>query len=371
MEKNISLCSDDYDLITLVTPVYNEESNLQAFYLAVRQALEDRDFHFEIVFVNDGSSDRSIEILQDICAKDPRVRVLSFSRNFGALSACNAGLREARGDAVVIMSADLQDPPSLIPVLVESWRKGYEIVWAIRESRDDPLLKKMLARSFYGIIRTLAFPDYPENGTDCGLFGRRAVEIYNLLPERDSSPFFTFYAFGFRQARVSYLRRARERGKSSWPFWRRVKSCIDIVTTFSYVPLRLISTTGITFSTLALIAGVFLALRRVLFGLGGEGWTSLAVLLLLVGGLLALFIGIIAEYVWRIGEHTRQRPRYIIAERYGSKASIETEAMDPLHIDVSMKARPGRAMEDGSNKDSTVISDGDRYEATRRVNLLP
>jgi glycosyltransferase involved in cell wall biosynthesis len=328
------------ELISLVTPVYNEQDNLEAFHSAVDDALSDKDFDFEIVFVNDGSRDDSEGILHRIADTDSRVKVLSFSRNFGALSACNAGLREARGNAVVVMSADLQDPPSIIPALVDAWRQGNEIVWAVRESRNDPFFKKLFARTFYGVIRALAFPDYPENGTDCGLFGRRAVQVYNLLPERDSSPFFTFYAFGFRQARVPYVRRARERGKSSWPFWRRVKSCIDIVTTFSYLPLRMISTTGIIFSSLALAAGVFLILRRVLFGLGGEGWTSIAVLLLLIGGLLSLFIGIIAEYVWRIGEHTRQRPRYIINGRHGADSGrVNADHMDILHIDVSNMGR--------------------------------
>ncbi|MEA2975598.1 MAG: polyisoprenyl-phosphate glycosyltransferase [Alphaproteobacteria bacterium] len=328
------------DLVSLVSPIYNEQENLEAFYAAVDEAVAGKDFDLEFIFVNDGSRDQSEKILNKLASLDPRMHVLSFSRNFGALSACNAGLREARGNAIVVMSADLQDPPSLIPDLVNAWRKGNEIVWAVRQTRDDPFFKRLFARAFYGVIRVLVFSDYPENGTDCGLFGRRAVEVYNLLPERDSSPFFTFYAFGFQQTRIPYVRRARERGKSSWPFWRRVKSCIDIVTTFSYAPLRVISATGVAFSTIALLYGTFLLVRRVAFGLGGEGWTSLAVLILFIGGMLALFIGIIAEYVWRIGEHTRQRPRYIIERRTGQAGKdIGTTANDPLHIDVSGMGR--------------------------------
>ena len=217
--------------------------------------------------------------------------------------------------------------------------------------RDDPFFKTLFARIFYGVIRTLIFPDYPKNGTDCGLFSRRVVTVYNLLPERDFNPIFSIFALGFRQGRVPYARQARLHGSSSWTFWRRVKNCIDIVTTFSYLPLRLISTTGVAFSTVAMIYGLFLVIRRLLFGLGGEGWTSVAVLLLLVGGLLALFIGIIAEYVWRIGEHTRQRPRYIIAEDYGTNADVGAETMDILHIDVSTH-KPNHSLPSADDKKS-------------------
>ncbi len=337
------------DLISIVSPVYNEQDNLRLFYRAIADAVKDHDFDVEMVLVNDGSRDGSEAILQELAASDPRVRVLSFSRNFGAIAACNAGLHAARGDGVVLMSADLQDPPTLIPRFVAEWRKGADIVWGVRETRDDPFLKTLFARMFYGVIRGLAFPEYPKDGTDCGLFSRRVITVYNLLPERDSSPFFSIFALGFEQTQVPYGRQARLHGKSNWTFWRRVKNCIDIVTTFSYFPLRLISATGAIFSTVALIYGLFLIARRFFFGLGGEGWTSLAVLLLFVGGMLALFIGIIAEYVWRIGEHTRQRPRYIIARRYDQQSAGTTDAHTPgdiLHIDVSgMERKPNPSQE--------------------------
>jgi dolichol-phosphate mannosyltransferase len=345
MKETVDSGANRRDLISIVSPVFNEEGNLCAFHSGVVEATKHEDFDIEMILVNDGSRDRSEEILRDLVERDPRVRVLSFSRNFGALAACNAGLRAARGDGVVLMSADLQDPPSLIPRFVSEWRKGYDIVWGTRDTRDDPFLKTLFARIFYGVIRLLVFHDYPRNGTDCGLFSRRVMTVYNLLPERDSNPIFTIFALGFEQQRVPYSRQARVHGRSGWTFWRRVKNCIDIVTTFSYLPLRLISTTGLIFSTFSLIFGAFLIIRRLFFNLGGEGWTSLAVLLLFVGGMLALFIGIIAEYVWRIGEHTRQRPRYIIARRYETEVgSAASEPSDILHIDVSQigRERAGR-----------------------------
>ncbi len=322
------------DLISIVSPVYNEQDNLELFYKTVTDVVRDADFDLEMILVNDGSQDRSEEVLERLAKQDSRVTVLSFSRNFGAVAACNAGLRIAKGDAVVLLATDLQDPPGLIPRLVTEWRNGNDIVWAVRETRDDPASKVLFARLFYVAIRLFVFPDYPENGTDCGLVSRRVLDIYNLIPERDSNPFFTIYSFGFRQARIPYNRMARKRGKSHWSFLRRLKNCIDIITAFSYLPIRIISATGAIFSIFALLYGLLIIIRRVLFGLGGDGWTSLAVLLLFVGGMLSLFVGIIAEYVWRIAEHSRQRPRYIIARRYGGSPSLQG-LYDTLHIEVS------------------------------------
>jgi polyisoprenyl-phosphate glycosyltransferase len=330
------------DLISIVSPVYNERDNLGELHRAISEVVKTADFDIEFVLVDDGSRDDSEDVLRQLAAADPRVRVLVFSRNFGALAACNAGLRAARGDAVILMSADLQDPPSLIPRFVAEWRNGSDIVWGVRETRQDPFLKTLFARIFYGVIRIFVFPDYPKLGMDCGLFSQRVLTVYNLVPERDCNPFFSIFSLGFRQAQIPYARRARMHGCSNWTFWRRVKNCIDIVTTFSYLPLRLISATGIAFSGFALAYGTLIVIRRIFFGLGGEGWTSLAVLILLIGGLLALFIGIIAEYVWRIGEHTRQRPRYIIARRYDKLTAEQgkQETFDVLHIDVS-RVEPG------------------------------
>lgn len=336
------------DLISIVSPVYNEQGNLLEFYRSIDEATGGSDFDIEIVFVNDGSTDKSEHILRQLAQDDARVRVLSFSRNFGAVSACNAGLRVAQGDGVVLMSADLQDPPSLIPKFVEQWRQGNDIVWGVRSARDDPFLKTLFARIFYAIIRILVFPEYPKLGMDCGLFSRRVLYVYNLLPERDCNPIFSIFALGFRQAQVSYTRAARLHGRSHWTFWRRVKNCIDIVTTFSQAPLRLISTAGVLFCSFAVIYGSILIVQHIFFGLGGAGWTSLATLILMVGGMLSLFIGIIAEYVWRIGEHARQRPRYIITSRYDRTVGFDNgERFDLLHLDVSTMAPPTWASQGG------------------------
>ena len=325
------------DLISLVTPVFCEEENVEPFHAAVAEAVSGADFDLEIVFVDDGSNDRTPEILRRVADKDPRVRIVTFSRNFGAIAGCTAGMLHAAGDAVALMTVDLQDPPALIPQLVDEWRKGNDIVWAVRRSRDDPFFKALFARAFYGIIRRIALPGYPEGGSDTGLFSRRVVDVYRAMPERNSSPFFTLFTYGFKQAQIPYDRGPRLRGTSGWPFWKRVKNAIDVVTSFSYWPLRLINVVGFLMAGAAILFGLVIIVRRLFFGLGGEGWASLAVLILLIGGLQMFFLGILAEYIWRIAEQTRQRPRYIISDTYGGdgQGTSKRRSVDPLDIDVS------------------------------------
>jgi len=331
------MTKDSRPLISLVCPVFNEIENVGVFYDEVLSAISDQDFDVEFIFVNDGSRDGTLAALRNMADKDSRVVVYNFSRNFGASAACACGLSHATGDAAILISVDLQDPPTLIPELVAKWRDENEIVWATRDTRDDPVSKKLFARLFYAIIRLFVFKDYPRDGTDVGLFSRRVIDVYKSLPERDSNPFFTLYSLGFQQARVPYHRQSRRAGESGWPFWRRVKAAIDIVTSFSYFPLRIISVSGMLIASASMIFGLNIIIRRVFFDLGGAGWPSLAVLILFLGGLQMLFIGIIAEYVWRISEQTRQRPRYIITERIGKGPRVleGSPKLDPLDLDVS------------------------------------
>jgi len=322
-------------LISIVTPVYREAANIERFFERASAAVKDRDFDVEFIFVNDGSPDDSLAILRRLAATDSRVRVISFIRNFGAIAGYTAGARHSSGDAAVLIASDLQDPPELIPQMVERWRQGHDVVWAVRDGRDDPWLKTALAQSFYAVVRLLVFPDYPRGGTDVFLMSRRALDVFHSLPERDSSPFFAVYAYGFPEARIPYRRGPRTAGESGWPFWKRVKNAIDVITSFSYAPLRLISATGFVFAILAFLAGLIIAYRRLVLDLGTEGWPSLAVLILFIGGVQIMFLGILAEYLWRIAEQSRQRPRYIIGERIGSWPPIERRKLDPLDLDVS------------------------------------
>jgi dolichol-phosphate mannosyltransferase len=327
------------ELVTLVSPVYCEEENLERFYEELMLALRGADFDVEILFVNDGSRDATPEILAQLAERDPRVRVLTFSRNFGALAAMTAGLYHASGEAVVVMSVDLQDPPSLIRSFVDHWREGYDIVWGVRDARDDPALKTLLARGFYWVIRRLAFPEFPRGGMDTGLFSRRVVDVYRTLPERHSSPIASIYDLGFRQAYVPYERRARERGTSGWPVWKRINTAIDIITGFSYLPIRIMSTVGALFCVAALSYAAVIVYRALFMGLGGEGWPSLAVLVLFIGGVQMIFLGVIAEYLWRTNQELRSRPRYIIVEDYGGDAVARGPRRTLYHLDLNVSDR--------------------------------
>jgi glycosyltransferase involved in cell wall biosynthesis len=328
-------------LISIVSPAHNEEKNLDIFHAQISEAVEGADFDIEFVIVDDGSRDRTAEVLRSLVARDRRVRALILSRNFGAIAACTAGLQHAVGDAAILMTCDLQEPASNIISFVERWRQGYDIIWAVRRKRDDPLVKSLFADSFYWLIRRLAFADYPKRGTDSGLFSRAALNIYRSLPERDSSPFYAFYTYGFRQGFIEYDRLARLHGTSGWSFWRRVKNAIDVMTGFSAAPLRFITALGVIAMAGAMLGSFYIFVFDLLFNAISPGWSSLMVISLFLGGLQLSAVGILAIYIWRISEQTRQRPRFIIAEAHGAKMpGVVTRLPNILDLDVSASSEP-------------------------------
>ncbi len=323
-------------LISIVSPAYNEEDNIDLFHAMISAEVAGKDYDIEFVFVNDGSRDGTRQALERLAARDARVRALNLSRNFGAIAACTAGLHHAVGDAVILMSSDLQDPATNVTKFVNRWREGYDVVWAVRTARNDPPMKTLLADSFYWLIRKVAFPDYPERGTDSGLFDRAPINVYRTLPERDSSPFYALYSYGFRQGYIEYERQARQHGTSSWSLWRRVKNAVDVLTTFSVFPLKMIAALGAVSFAMSQIGILYVVLSTMLFSAQSPGWASLVSIGLLVGGIQLLFLSILSLYAWRIGEQTKQRPRYIISEAAGSMTgSPPTRIANILDLDVS------------------------------------
>jgi polyisoprenyl-phosphate glycosyltransferase len=314
-------------VISIVVPALNEEENIQPFYKAVRSAIESlSDFEWEIVFVDDGSTDQTLEHILEIRETDPRVRALQLSRNFGSYAAIKAGFDHARGDACITISADLQDPPSLFAAFTERWKEGYNIVWGVREQRDDPWGKRFAADMFYRLIRRLALADLPEHGMDCGLFDRRVVDVFRQIRDKNSITFMTIYWMGFRQARVAYHRQSRRFGSSKWPIGRRVKSALDVITSFSYLPVRISSYLGLTISLIAFIGAIIVLFNRLVLGIGGLGWPSLMITILFLGGVQLLMLGIVGEYLWRINSEVRNRPQYIVMNQYGVE---KDEQVDP------------------------------------------
>lgn len=305
------------NLLSIVVPVYNEEDNIRPFYAALAPVLDRLDMPAEILFVDDGSKDRSYEIVSALSQQDNRVKCLRFSRNFGSHAAILAGLHSAEGDAAVIISVDLQDPPEMIHDLVARWQEGFHVVWAVREGREDPLSKKVLAALFYRLFRRIALPDYPAKGMDFGLFDRIVLEKLKEINELNNFLPGTIVWLGFRQTHVSYYRRARQIGRSKWSVGKRVKSALDAIVSFSHFPIRAISYTGILISVMSFLYASFLIVRKVFFDLGGPGWASLMVALLFLGGVQLVMLGILGEYIWRGSEQVKGRPPYIVMETVG------------------------------------------------------
>jgi dolichol-phosphate mannosyltransferase len=307
------------------------------FYTETSRAIKNIDVDFEFLFIDDGSSDDTYGALMKLADKDNRVRILRLSRNFGSFPAISAGLYHSAGDAIICMASDLQDPPSLIAKLVESWQAGNDIVWAAIGERGDSYFQKFFSGLFYSTIRRIALRNMPPNGMNVGLFSRRVIDIYNALPERDSIPFFTILKLGFSQEQISYDRQARRAGTSGWSFWARIRSAVDVVVTFSYAPVRLISTVGFLAAVIGLIYAMVIIVQSILFGGVVSGWSSLMVVLLLVSGIQMVTLGFIAEYLWRQSKQVRREPRYIVMEEYGSQLLKKpaSSILDVNNINVS------------------------------------
>jgi polyisoprenyl-phosphate glycosyltransferase len=305
-------------LISVIVPAMNEQENVQPFYDAVKAVTDSlSDFDWEIIFVDDGSTDSTVELIQGLRQKDPRVRAIQLSRNFGSYAAIKAGFDYAHGDACITISADLQDPPELFRDFTARWQEGHHIVWGVRGQRDDPWAKKFMASLFYRLIRRLALADLPEHGMDCGLFDHRVVEVFRKIRDKNSITFMTIYWMGFRQARVTYHRQSRKFGTSKWPVGRRIKSALDVITAFSYLPVRLGSYLGLIISSVAFIGAVIILFNRLALGIGGWGWPSLMITMLFLGGVQMMMLGMIGEYLWRINSEVRDRPQYIVMNEIG------------------------------------------------------
>lgn len=309
-------------LLSLVVPVHNEEANLQRLYGELNAALRGVDnLSWEFVFVDDGSTDRSFAMLQELHAADPSVRVLRFPRNFGSHVAIAAGLDHCRGDAAAIMAADLQDPPDLLPSFIAQWRAGHQIVWGARQGRDDGVIRSRVMRVFYRLVRRFAIPTYPVGGTGsfC-LIGRPVVETFRECRERNRLTFGLIAWSGFPQTQVLYHRPARAAGRSSWTTGRLIKSAVDLFAAFSFAPIRAISYFGLLVSLASFLAGFYLLVNKVIYGTKVEGWTSVMVAVLVLGGVQLTMIGVLGEYLWRVAEEARARPLYVLERQLGFEA---------------------------------------------------
>jgi dolichol-phosphate mannosyltransferase len=308
--------------ISIVVPVFNEQDSLRRFHdavTAVMRTIEHADWEF--VFVDDGSRDGSFALLEDLRAGDPHVTAIRFARNFGSHVAIAAGIDHCRGDCAVIMAADLQDPPELLPEFIARWREGYDVVWGARTGRDDGLLRGWFMAAFYAAVRRFAIPSYPKGGTGsfC-LVSRKVVATFRQCTERNRLTFGLIAWSGFRATQVPYHRPPRQAGTSAWTLGHLVKSAIDTFISFSFLPIRAISYFGLLVSLISFVFGFYVILNKVQYGTHVEGWTSVMLAVLLLGGVQLTMIGVLGEYLWRILDETRARPLYVIDRTIGRPA---------------------------------------------------
>jgi glycosyltransferase involved in cell wall biosynthesis len=309
-------------VISIVVPVKDEEQAIAPFVERVTNVLtgvpELATGRFEILFIDDGSSDGTLEAIRGVHSADARVRAVSFSRNFGKEAALTAGLEHSRGAAVVPMDVDLQDPPEILPQMIAKWREGFEIVYGVRSDRaSDSLPKRLTADLYYRAHNWLSNDKIPEHAGDFRLLDRKVVDAIKAMPERNRFMKGLFAWAGFKQASVTYSRAPRTTGESKFRYWHLWTFALDGITSSSTVPLRIWSYLGGLVALFALAFAMFIAVRTLVFGIDVPGYASLIVSVLFLGGLQLLSLGILGEYVGRILTETKQRPLYVIRDQIG------------------------------------------------------
>jgi glycosyltransferase involved in cell wall biosynthesis len=304
--------------LSIVAPMYNEENNIDYFFEKLLAVLDKLQRKYEIICVNDGSTDRTLEILLKYHKSNPYIKIINLSRNFGKETALTAGLHYSKGDAVIPIDTDLQDPPELIENFIEEWRKGYNVVYAVRKRRHgETLIKKCTASLFYRFINFFSEIPIPKNTGDFRLMDRQVVEVINRLPERTRFMKGLFAWVGFKQIGVPYERKPRYAGDTKWNYWKLWNYALDGVTLFSTSALKFWSYLGILISFLSLSYGMFLVVRTLIYGRDVPGYASIIVSILFLGGLQLISLGIIGEYLGRVYSEVKKRPLYVVSDTFG------------------------------------------------------
>lgn len=300
--------------ISIVVPVYYNADTLQLLYDDMKEKILGKLGDYEIVFVDDGSGDESWDIMNEIRAKDDKVKCVRLSRNFGEHAALLAGLSVCTGDCAVTKQADLQEDSEIILEMYESWKKGNKVVLAVRSERDENPIKKLFAHIYYVIIHKLVNKNMPVGGCDCYLIDRQVIKVLELLDEKNSSLTLQVLWAGFKTDHVYFHRRDREIGKSRWTLGKKIKLAMDSMLSFSYFPVRFMSTVGFIFFVLSIIIAIDVIVEKLTVGTPILGWASLTCIVVFSFGVLMLMMGILGEYVWRALDASRNRPPFIIDE---------------------------------------------------------
>jgi dolichol-phosphate mannosyltransferase len=306
------------DKISIIIPVYYNESSLVETYAEIIKVMAENAgrFDHEIVLVDDGSGDGSYKVMQELAAKDNKIKLVKLSRNHGSYIAILAGLSYATGDAYTFLAADLQDPPGLIPQMYDQWLKfnKRDMVFSVRQSREDPLLSRIYAYFFYKLFRAFVLPEYPEKGYDCFFINKEQRDIVVNMNEKNSHLMAQIVWLGYGQHYIYYHRQKRKHGKSRWTLFKKFKLAFDTFFGFSGRPLRLASLLGMNVSVLGFLLALYIILRKIISDVPVFGIPSLMVSILITGGLILMSIGIVGEYMWRSFDETRNRPTFIVEE---------------------------------------------------------
>jgi polyisoprenyl-phosphate glycosyltransferase len=327
-------------LLSLVVPFYNEEDSAEHLFARVVPVLSSlKDLDFEVICVDDGSRDGTLAKLQLLRRRYGKLKIIELSRNFGKEAALTAGLDEANGDIIIPFDADLQDPPDVIPQLVDKWRQGYDVVLAQRVDREtDTFAKRKTAAMFYRAHNALAPQHIPENVGDFRLFTREVLEALKKLPERQRFMKGLFAWVGYKSAVVEYVREPRFAGKTKFSGWKLWNFALEGFTSFSTLPLRVWTYLGGTVATVAVLYGLFLVIRTLIHGNPVPGYASLASIILFLGGIQLIGIGVIGEYLGRVYFETKHRPIYLVRRRY-DPIEVLADQSYPVPEGAEQKAR--------------------------------
>lgn len=301
--------------ISVIIPVYNEELNIPLLFDRVRNSISGITSDFEMIFINDGSRDKSIQLVRELAAKNTFVKFIDFSRNFGHQIAVTAGIDYSSGEYIVIIDADLQDPPELIPVMYEKMKEGYEVVYARRRKRaGESYMKKITAKVFYRILAKLTSVDIPVDTGDFRIMHRKVAEVLMKMSEQQKFLRGQIAWIGFNQTYIEYDREERFAGDTGYPYKKMIRFALDGITSFSNVPLKFATFTGFIVSGITFIMALYALYSRFISKQYVPGWTSLMLAVLFIGGVQLISIGIIGEYISRLGSNIRNRPLYIIKD---------------------------------------------------------
>ena len=302
-------------LVSIVVPAFNEEAVLPQFHRTLTGVLGDQPYDFEIAYVNDGSTDGTLDVIKQLRDSDKQVTLIDLSRNFGKEIALTAGLQKAAGDAVVVIDADLQDPPELIPALLGEWQNGYDVVYAQRTHRKgESLLKRTTAHFFYRVIQRVSRITIPEDTGDFRILSRRAVNALSTFNEQHRFMKGLFAWIGYRQKAVLYERDPRQAGETSWSYWKLWNFALDGITSFTIAPLKISTYLGLLTAAGAFSYGIYMVIDTLIHGNPVPGYPSLIVIILILGGVQLTAIGILGEYLGRIFNETKRRPLYFVNE---------------------------------------------------------